>query len=507
MRAIFAVLVVFAVLLILILVSCPPSRAFIDESQDSKPAGSSGTSSTESGVELIRYFVDRTESLQGFVNHKNEKDSDYVKALGDIWEVGKKLGGSKVKEQFYDFGQMYLYKVQEDAFKRTVILRTFYGINSQDRSVRDMIDQSNEKDHEPFLFPLNYMKDKGISKNTLDILITDLYVQNGRQDCFSDLFQYAFTQGLSGALFAVESAFIDGKISSVIRTNDDKKIEVKNGRSTFFVFVIGDGTNIEKYCENLITRFNLNLLKFESTLFIIKDNPTKAQVLIQDKFKKANGKRFAEDQYKYSMVNLNRTKLRKWQEKTVKDELTYVAVDADATAYMIVPTDNSRYFIGIPKDDTHDFKYNIEMSIEYFAGGKPEKGVNSVFMAYDRPQDGILTSQLIEDDDIPPDLKVFEGKKDTKKDYLYLDILTKNKNMAKGVYKISYSIIPEAIVPDWVEDRSAVDAEELKESADQDIVKVLNLKLIYSSIVEVFKNVNKSKTSVYSDTFYLVKNR
>jgi hypothetical protein len=116
------------------------------------------------------------------------------------------------------------------------------------------------------------------------------------------------------------------------------------------------------------------------------------------------------------------------------------------------------------------------MSVQYFNGKKTAPGKVSAFE--------IASSGRVED--------ALTAKTDG---FNYITVKIHNRNLEKGYYRVTFDIIP-----DWVNELDA-DVAELKASNKRgELVKVLNLKLIYQNILTEF-----NKAGGFSEVFYIVK--
>jgi hypothetical protein len=98
------------------------------------------------------------------------------------------------------------------------------------------------------------------------IVVTDLYEQN-RENPFFFFFRDAFSRGLSGAFFMVESSFA-GNIHSVSVVNEEKSIVVRDGIAAFFICIIGDSDIVYSYSVALAKEFE-NKTNFNGAVFMV----------------------------------------------------------------------------------------------------------------------------------------------------------------------------------------------------------------------------------------------
>jgi hypothetical protein len=423
------------------------------------------TIASGNGSELqVNYFFDRTESVGGFV--QNDKETDYGRAIDSALTVGQTLG---YEPSFYDFGERATSKLETDtvgmqkAIKQTV----FYGNYTPSLARTDVKMNSGQ----PFSSVVDYIK-TGTGTGSLNIVVTDLYEQEGINQYFHLLFQNAFQNGLSGAMFAVQSEF-KGNIHSISSSNES--LYGVDGYSTFFLLITGSKDNIEKYCDSLSEGLTSKGISFNKTLFLLGEDSYRGDRIQPGYRTVGNDQQFKAASEQFIMVNLNPAGqfIRKWRKRG--DAFVPVAVKAES--YLAVTNIDSQYVYKVPSGIEGDAKATVRnMSVKYFNGKKTAPGKVSAFE--------IASSGRVEE--------ALTAKADG---FNYITIKIHNKNLEKGYYRVQFDIIP-----DWVNELDA-NVVELKESNKRgELVKVLNLKLIYQNILTEF-----NKADGFSEVFYIVK--
>jgi hypothetical protein len=495
-----------------------------------------------SPVKQVRYFFDRTESMQGFTQNDQFKvdaigrmvvpghveESTYTKAIESVWTVGGQLWASQAESLYYEFGGLVICEIPFSPVVLNELRKPqFYGYNKYsygpgtNRQVVYSV-KNSDGEGQPFGSVADYIRDSvytapEITQNCLNIVITDLYENNKAHLYFHQLFQDAFERGMSGAIFAVTSSF-NGNINDVSGSNNQKNIPVKNGSSTFFIFIVGDTGSVQAYSEGLARDFEIKgMMKgtdFELSLFINDALYQGKPYLLLPSGQEFTRREtvFNSGDYKYKKVNLRKTTLLSWAErdtppKSGEDEersVKYVLQRSDAEAYLTIGDSGSRYIAALPveKGDITEFEYSVDVRVEYFDGGKNTRGEPSAFEPYARPVGTIVTAAV----DVAPDELEASVDAEVGTDYLYLLIETKNKNLIQGYYKIGYTVRSHGKIPAWVYDRSASDIEELEASvAAGGQIKVLHLTTIYGYIKEAFNKIRNANNEVYSGVLYLVR--
>jgi hypothetical protein len=417
----------------------------------------------------VNYFFDRTDSVGGFA--QDGKETAYGRAIDSTLSVAQTLGYES--PAFYEFGESVTCKLSFNTLtmQKEIKRKSFYGdgYSYQNDKNRTVV---NENGGQPFSSIVDYIKTE-IGKSSLNIVVTDLYEQSGINQYFHLLFQNAFQNGTSGAIFAVQSEF-KGNIHSISSSNDS--LYGVNGYSTFFLLITGSKVDIEKYCDTLSEDLNSKKIKFNKTLFLLGAGFDKGGRSQPEYRTIGNEKQYKAASEKFIMINLNPAGqfIRKWRKRGA----SFVPVQTNAESYLAVTNTDSHYVYKVPSGIDGDAKATVlNMSVEYFNGKKTAPGKASQF------------------EKITPGGKVEEALT-TKTDYFnYITVKIHNKNLEKGYYRIKFDI-----VPDWVNGLDANVAELKASNKRSELVKVLNLKLIYQNILKEF-----NKADGFSEVFYIVK--
>jgi hypothetical protein len=475
--------------------SVKPCYIAVAEKSESKPE--------DPELRTINFFFDRTNSVSGFVGDV-ASPTGYNQAL----DIALVESGEIAEPGFYEFGEIGIYRILNDTRKmrEEVRKREFYAggryINgvytitssynpSWDRT-RELV-RNNAGDRYPFSAVLDYITNQENPHETINFIVSDLYEQNGFNESFYRLFRYAFQNGLAGALFAVKSAY-NGHISDFTPDPNENPIDVDNGESTVFFFIIGPGNALQDYCKILSTQLAAAnpAVHFDRAIFLLNAG-FRASAGATDKRRSANKPAGNEKQFARAgsavNINLNNTPkaIQVWQETLKGGKKIYVPNSADAEAYRIMKKDvNARYVYITPKREEYSGSVpeirdtSIEfLSQERLSAGKTERGKLSP--PFNSANTGNFSTPAATDD----------------KGFNYLPIVINSRNLSNGVYRVRFNI-----VPDWVNFLNAGTVTDLKTSVEQKYspVKVLNLRLIYENILREY-----TEAGGYTAEFYLVK--
>jgi hypothetical protein len=454
-------------------------------------------------LRTINFFFDRTNSVSGFVGDV-ASPTDYNRALDIALAEGEEI----IREpRFYEFGEIGIYRILNDTKKmrEDVRKREFYAggryINgiytiissynpSRDKT-RELV-RNNEKlkDRHPFTAVLDYITNQENPQETINFVVSDLYEQNGFNESFYRLFSYAFQNGLAGAFFTVKSAY-NGHISDFTPDPNENPIDVKNGESSVFFFIIGPGKALQDYCESLSAQLAAANppVHFDKTLFLLNAG-FKASAIAANKRQSANRPAGNEKQFEKLGTEFNvnlriaPNSVKVWQENTPtqgQKKKIYRPVRADAEVYKIANKFRARYVYKTPKWE--DYSGSVpeirDISIVLWPDGKTGRGKTS---------SPFKTANAA-------NFKTPEAKNDEGFNYLPLEI--NSGNLDRGVYRVRFNI-----VPDWVNFLNAANVAELRTSVEQkrSPIKVLNLRLIYENILREY-----TAAGGRSVEFYLVK--
>jgi hypothetical protein len=432
---------------------------------------------------LLHYFFDKTDSMRGFTEKGDE--SHYVQTLPLLWQAAN-VGFTASSVRFYEYGTRYTNELKSPeaiaSVKNEVLRPRFYGDSV-------VTDGSRVKDNggQPFSAVADYIAALDEPGSTY-IVVTDLYEQN-RENPFFLFFRDAFSRGLSGAFFAVESSFT-GRIHSVSRVNEEKSIPVRDGIATFFICIIGDSDIVYSYSAALAKELE-DTVNFNSAVFIV-EGAQKLELYHGDPAMAGSMKRFNHKENAFRQVNLR------------PEEIFMIGQSPSSPvleSYQLLTKTGSRWTAGLALKNINpsSFKYKTEFSLSYFNGKIAGNEEPSRFIGKANSTDvatGIFHVSEIDEDSLAG----------VNTDYpLYLIFETQNRTMEKGWHKINYRIIPEAIPdPDWIAALNAKDISTLEESARErgGHIKVLHLADVYEKIAGAY---NARQRNIYSNELYLLK--
>jgi len=431
----------------------------------------------------LHLFFDKTLSMQGFTARGD--DSHYVQTLPLLWQVGNNAFAASTS-RFFDYTVDFINEFRgsdaENWFKRELLRNTFY-IADYPRTHRTRVHSTGEQ---PFSGVAEYIKTLN-EPGSVYIVVTDFYEQN-RENPFSLFFRDAFSRGLSGALFAIESTFSGTIESFSLVDNQNKNIRVRDGVSTFFICIIGDNDVVYAYSAELAKELNAKSIKFHNAVFMLKP-PQETKKYHSDPVMAPNARRYGKEENALKPVNLR------------LQEITILNQDASSyripESYQVLTKIGSRWATGLALKNINEesFKYTAEFLLSFFDGKrvKTEDDVLASSPFIGKANSTIVSTKVIhvpDADDYP----------------VYLVVETDNRVMDKGWYKINCDIIPEAIPkPDWVTVLNAENISALEESAGAagGRVKVLELANVYEKIADAYNKVLPK--TIYSDELYLLK--
>jgi hypothetical protein len=443
----------------------------------------------------LHLFFDKTESMRGFTEKGD--DSQYVQTLPLLWQIGNNdFTASEVR--FFDYGEQLTNEfigtpeeVRERVRKRVLKPEFYPGITLTGDDGRIKFGENNRLPFSGIAKCIWKLDDENKKKpDSIYIVVTDLYEQNMERP-FSKFFNDAFSSGLSGALFAVESTF-RGVINSVSYVNNDTvNIPVRDGISTFFICIVGDSDILYKYCAALAKELSDKKINFHNAVFMV-NAPQGNKPYHSDPVMAPNARRYGKKENALMLVNLRPHEVY-FTDQTFSNRIE---------AYQILTKIGSRWAAGLPLKNISldNFKYNAEYSLFYFNGKRTKTESNNAPSPFTgKANSTVISTRLIpisniDNSSIPENADIFP---------LYLLIETNNHEMEKGWYKIRYDIVPEAILkPDWILELNAEDIPALKQSVAGGRVKVLELANVYEKIADAY---NKQARIIYSDEIYLVK--
>ncbi|MDR3357209.1 MAG: hypothetical protein LBO04_08520 [Spirochaetaceae bacterium] len=384
-------------------------------------------------------------------------------------------------QAYYEFGEIVtsiLTFETTDDIKKEIIKKSLYGTAPMRVNRREV----KKNNGQPFSSIVNYIKN-GIGKDSLNIIITDLYEQYGINQHFRELFQNAFEQDLAGAIFMIKGAF-KGSIHSISSANES--LNRIDGYSSFFILVTGDRSHVKAFSTEFTKQLDQKNLTFNKTLFIPGESVNDGRIKVESK-RENDTARFS----RMSNVNLIPPKanfFRRWSKKDNKDvgvtvnniECYIPGPPADAQFVYIIKAQTDRP--STPESPILSVAKDI--SAAYFAGGKTPAGKPSPFT-------NIASAGLFGKSE------AYTQSARSGVVYSGISIRINTKQLEHGYYKIMFNI-----VPDWVIAENAGSVADLVAgNVKGGRVKVLNLRAIYESILDEF-----AKAGGRSETFYIVKN-
>jgi hypothetical protein len=430
------------------------------------------------------YFFDKTDSMRGFTEKGDE--SHYVQTLPLLWQAAN-AGFAASSARFFEYGTRYTneYRSPESiAYVKNELLRPrFYGDSAATGGIR-----VRENGGQPFSAVADYIGTLN-EPGSAYIVVTDLYEQN-RENPFFLFFRDAFSRGLSGAFFAVESSFT-GNVHSVSRVNEGKSVPVRDSIATFFLCIVGDSNIVYSYSAALAKEFE-DKINFNSAVFLA-DSVQDPALYHGESVMAGSARRFDRKENAFRQVNLR------------PEEIFIINQSSSPPyapeSYQLLTKTGSRWTAGLALKNINplSFKYKTEFSLSYFDGKTTGSQEPSRFIGKSNSTD--VDARIFHISEIDED-----GLASVNSDYpLYLKIETKNRIMEKGWYKISYRIVPEAIPePEWISALNARDINELEESARErgGHIKVLHLADVYEKIAGTY---NARPRNSYSNELYLLK--
>jgi len=436
----------------------------------------------------LHFFFDKTESMQGFT--AKDDDSHYVQTLSLLWKIGNDF--ADLTTRFFDYGTEYTNEFKStDALnyvKREVLRRGFYE-SAPTGGYREAVRPNGGQ---PFSGVAEYIKTLN-EPGSAYIVVTDLYEQN-RENPFFLFFRDAFSRGLSGAMFAVESNFA-GRIHSFSYVNNaERYIQVRDGIATFFICIIGDSDIVYAYSAELAKELNAKKINFHNAVFMLKP-PQETKTYQSDPVMASNARRYGSKENELKMTNL------RLQEITVINQNT--SPYSNFQSFQVLTKIGSRWTAGLALKNINmeSFKYTAEFALSYFDGKRVKNESDAPSQFIGRVNSTIVSTKVVHASDVDRNL-VPENVEDYP---VYLVVETDNRIMDNGWYKINCVIIPEAILePDWVSSLNAGSISDLEQSANTTggRVTVLELANVYEKIAGAY---NAQTRTVYSDELYLLK--
>jgi len=445
----------------------------------------------------LHFFFDRTESLEGFTAKGDA--SQYVKTLPLLWQIGDNSFAASTA-RFFEFGENFTKEFADRPeatrlVKTEVLKKGFYGFNPPNRDLDRIREPVKNNNNLPFTAVSDYiwkeLEDNQYKRKPGNayIIVTDFYEQD-RENPFSRFFRDAFSRGLSGSLFAVESTF-SGKINSFSYVNPDDSIQVPDGISTFFIFIVGDSDIVYTYSAALDKELNDKKINFHNAVFMV-DAQHQAKPHHGDPVMVPDARRYGKNENALRLVNLR------------PQEVSFInhASPDRIEAYQILTKIGSRWAAGLPLKNINpdNFKYKAEPSFFYFDGKRTKTEGNNGASSFTGIANftgasaNLIPFSDIDKESIPENAGNFP---------FYLLIQTKNQEIKKGWYSIKYNILSEAVQrPVWVSELNAGDIPALKQSVSDGRVKVLELTNVYEKIADAY---NSQARIIYSDKIYLVK--
>jgi hypothetical protein len=245
----------------------------------------------------LYFFFDKTESMRGFVEKGDA--SNYVKALPLLWQTADAVFITS-SAHFYEYGETSTNEFKSAnaiaGVKGGVLRPGFYGYGYSEAGTL-----VKENKGQPFSAVADYIKALNEPAGSAYIVVTDLYEQN-RENPFPVFFRDAFSRGLSGAFFAVQSSFT-GNIHSVSAVNTRKSIYVRDGEAVFFICIVGDNDIVYSYSAELGKEFTNRKIDFNSAVFIA-DSAKDIELSIGEPVMAGNARRFGDKENAFRQVNI-----------------------------------------------------------------------------------------------------------------------------------------------------------------------------------------------------------
>jgi len=459
-----------------------------------EPSYGNASQDADTAIPNIYYFFDRTVSMQGFVAEKNTSYSAIIPQLWSVAESTKLWPKSAASASFFEFGND-VRKITRQFVRDNIQEKAFYGQGPRDAQIVQGIYNSREENSQVFETLSKYIATRP-AENSLFITVTDLYEQNREDNCFSVFFSDAFSRGLSGALIAVESRF-KGTVENISK-DSTQNIKV-DGKSTFFIFILGPRDILKKYCDALFVEFPKG--EYNHVLFLINNDSRPANIPWTPGIRKASRPKMFEKIGYGSNINLKNDIPRLF---TLNGTDPKQADPSKVAAFRLIGDIKSQYIGGISVDyaDTDAFKYEAPYNVGFSRGDRVEQGAITVFEALNDNKKTNITIDVIDGNKV--------AGMDANRYPLAVAVGTKNASMDKGAYQIRYEIFQKAVIPSWVSKRSAATETELKESNRPDnpdnVIKILRLESIYRYIAEAY-NYKPERGKIYADLLYLEKTR
>jgi hypothetical protein len=444
-------------------------------------------------------FYDKTESMGGFT--VGGDNSNYVKTLAGLWNVVTDTA-SGGEFAFYEYGDIKInlvdpsiaQRVQREAWRSA-----FYGDRGYSKGTE--IQKNDEKPFQSLVEYTGKLMEENRGAEQIYVALTDLYEPAGNYKTFSDFFANAFANGLSGALFVIDAAF-QGYIHRLDPVYPENSIQVQ-GESIFFIFAAGSPNLLAEFYEKLREELeNRSLLPPPQGVLFVIDPGKESRLWKPDAAAVAqNERRFNSAENRFARVNLRPPRsareagLFEW--RPVEGGYALEPAD-DAEAYNLLGKAGSRYFAGLPGVviDRDAFDYAIELEPAYAAarGAKIKPGELSVFTS---PPSNFFSGQVLDDGDIPEDLK----KSSSCRIFFSIDIAA--ASLEKGLWRLGYRLLPIAKVPPWISEKSTQNRADLNGNPQG---KALNLEPVYKNIAASYNEALKdTKRGIWADTVYLVK--
>ena len=501
--------------------SCGASKAFVDPPEI--PSSGGNESKDEFPKVNIRYFVKRTETMGSFVQKENpsrkgvaipNEDSEYIKAIEDIWRAGEQL--EKITNYtFYDYGHTSIYELSDpDIFKNESKKIGFYGEAryisnnfknvqlSEDNgwgnfgSITNFLFADNNSKYYPY-YKQDPIKEQDEGRGKLYIIISDL-LEGGKNlyNVYSDFFENSFNNGLSTAIFAVNSHCYGNYYRENI--HEPKPVRTQNlkanGTSTFYVLIAGTKSELIKYCNILGKRFKASNLKFNNSIFLIGDERygSYKEERHPDTKIKIDGKSVLILNPVNSSIDI---KLYQWGENGGREAVKVKSYSSKRNMGILSS-------LLLDNVDFDNFKYDPKITIEYFSGQGYEKGKPSKF----EKSDIQYNSKIRHGDELFKNNNKKEDLSNNQPDISnYIFIGLGDRNLRSGFYHIKYEISPEAIIPQWIKEKDVDSFEELETSIKNggQQIKTFGLSKKYGALVSAYNNAKKRL--VYKDELYFKK--
>ena len=449
--------------------ACAPPRVYLPTERPKSLAdsGKSPVDPDDSPVE-IHFFFSRTFSMRGFLKERSK--TSYQHTMPMITGAAERNWSIHNHQyNYYDYGDDNIRSRTDENIRRDP------GVHSLDFYYRYGGEPAPHiPEHQPFASVNRRIHNELIKDQSkkLFVVVNNFYETNGPV-LFSRFFEQAFEQGMSGAIFAVESEF-NGMIYNVLdpeggwRRPFSTKGEVI---STFFIFIIGSTAEVESYCKSLYNQLiEAESITFKHTVFLLNHTG------FLDRISRPRTDMRAVTGKMAGIFQWDGTK-----------EMPAAGVEAYQLLRQMKQT-GPLYSILFKYENIFynnaSFEFGGGLTTGYSAGerGSVTPGFESQF----RGEGGGSFELKVQPDDQSGRLRVTVDTKD-------------HSNLSPGFYRLTYNIWAKFKIPDWVVNKNTLDVPSLNEGT----LKVVKLRDVYESILAAYNKY--ASLPEQTGTLYLVK--